>query len=124
MPALLLITHKNIGRSMLDIAEAIIGNNTTDITCIDVPMDGDLQKITVQANTFINNHTETLVMTDIYGSTPANIATQLAKHDHCAAVCGINLSMLLRAINYQSLPLAELIEKTIDGGKRGVISCE
>lgn len=124
MPALLLVTHEHIGTSMLKIATAIIGNETHDALCIEVPMDANIQSIHAKASDYISQHNETLVLTDIYGSTPGNIATQLARLKNCNTICGLNLPMLLRAINYQSFPLTELTEKVINGGKKGIINCD
>jgi PTS system ascorbate-specific IIA component len=124
MPCLILLTHEEVGTSLLNTARAIIGTDIKDVTCIEVPMDTDPDSIIEQAQQRIDKHSDTLVITDLYGSTPGNIAMQLAQQDNCFTVCGLNLPMLLRAINYQASPIAELIDKVIEGGKLGISSCE
>ena len=62
-----------------------------------------------------------LVLTDAYGSTPSNIACRLGARRQVAVVTGLNLPMLLRVLNYPALPLDELKEKAVSGGRDGVL---
>jgi PTS system ascorbate-specific IIA component len=65
-----------------------------------------------------------LVFTDMYGSTPSNIAYSLAQRGRVNVISGINLPMLIRALNYQIMDLDMLTEKAVSGGKEGIICCE
>jgi PTS system ascorbate-specific IIA component len=62
-----------------------------------------------------------LVLTDAFGATPGNVATQLADPGHVAVVAGVNLPMLLRAVCYRAGPLAELVTKAMSGGEQGIL---
>jgi PTS system ascorbate-specific IIA component len=62
-----------------------------------------------------------LVLTDIYGSTPSNIASHLSSRPGVQVVAGLNLPMLLRVLNYARLDLATLAEKAVSGGREGVV---
>ena len=64
-----------------------------------------------------------LVLTDLYGSTPSNIACKLRRHGHVRVVSGVNLPMLIRVLNYPDLDLDSLKEKALSGGRDGVLSC-
>jgi PTS system ascorbate-specific IIA component len=61
-----------------------------------------------------------LVLTDLYGSTPSNIANSLHEHADINIVTGLNLSMLVRVFNYPNLNLADLTEKAYSGGIDGI----
>lgn len=61
-----------------------------------------------------------LILTDLYGSTPCNIAKKLSAHATCEVVTGLNLAMLIRIMNYASLPLDALAEKACEGGKQSI----
>ena len=61
-----------------------------------------------------------LILTDMYGATPSNVARKL-QGKHIASVSGINIPMLVRVLNYNSLSLEDLAEKAQSGGKEGVI---
>ena len=64
-----------------------------------------------------------LVLTDIYGSSPANIAAALQERPRVLAVAGVNLPMLVRVLNYPVLPLEALAEKALSAGREGVVPC-
>ena len=64
-----------------------------------------------------------LVLTDIYGSTPSNIAAELQKEGRVYVVAGINLPMLIRVFNYPVLDLTRLAEKALSGGRDGILPC-
>ncbi|MFM2120014.1 MAG: hypothetical protein RL722_1482 [Pseudomonadota bacterium] len=76
----------------------------------------------VAANDLIDDSTETLVLTDVFGATPANAAQRLADGVSTRMLCGINVPMLWRALNYSALPLAELVERSLNGASQGVVS--
>jgi PTS system ascorbate-specific IIA component len=65
---------------------------------------------------------DTLVLTDVFGATPANAAQRLADGVHVRMLCGINVPMLWRALNYLALPLNELVERSMSGASQGVVS--
>ena len=62
-----------------------------------------------------------LVMTDIFGATPANIAMKLLKPGKIEGIAGVNLPMLLRALTYRDKGMETLLTKAIAGGRDGVI---
>lgn len=124
MAYILLITHEHIGKPMLKIAGAIVGEPLTHAGCIEVPMDTDREAILLRAQQQIEQHGDTLVLTDIFGSTPGNIAAALARHSDCRAISGLNMPMLLRAINYHNRPLQELADRAREGGINGIVCYE
>jgi mannose PTS system EIIA component len=68
--------------------------------------------------------TGTLVMSDVFGATPCNVAQQLAQSDggaHVKCIAGASLPMLLRAITYWDTPLAVMAEKAVAGGSQGAM---
>jgi PTS system ascorbate-specific IIA component len=70
----------------------------------------------------VDDNIETLVLTDVFGATPANAAQRLADGVNIRMLCGINVPMLWRALNYAALPLAELVERSMSGASQGVVS--
>ncbi|MNC86686.1 PTS system fructose IIA component [compost metagenome] len=62
-----------------------------------------------------------LVLTDIYGATPGNIALQLLQPGRVEGVSGVNLPMLVRALTYRDKGLAVAVEKALSGGTEGVV---
>jgi PTS system ascorbate-specific IIA component len=72
----------------------------------------------------LNKGKGVLILTDMFGSTPSNVAKDFCNDKSVNVVSGINLSMLLHIFNYPSLPLKKLTEKAIEGGKDGVMKID
>jgi PTS system ascorbate-specific IIA component len=62
-----------------------------------------------------------LVLTDLYGATPCNIAARLLANPKIRVVSGMNLPMLIRVLNYPDLSLDALADKAVSGGRDGVM---
>jgi PTS system ascorbate-specific IIA component len=62
-----------------------------------------------------------VVLTDMYGGTPSNIASRLIDPGKVEAVAGVSLPMLVRALSYSSQPLEIVVSKAITGGLEGVL---
>lgn len=69
----------------------------------------------------IDSGSGVLVLTDVLGATPGNIATRLADPRRVAVVGGVNLPMLLRALCYRDGKLTEAAEKAVAGGTQGIM---
>jgi PTS system ascorbate-specific IIA component len=65
--------------------------------------------------------TETLVLTDVFGATPCNVARQLAEQPGVRVAAGVNVPMLWRALNYRHKPLDELLALALAGAAQGVM---
>lgn len=90
----------------------------------DVPPDVDTAQAVAHARDLVaaaDAGAGVLVLTDVYGATPGNIAQQLAQPGRVAVVAGANLPMLLRALCYRAGGLADTVEKALAGGTRGVV---
>ena len=62
-----------------------------------------------------------LVLSDICGATPCNIASRLVNPGRVECLAGVNLPMLVRALTYRNEPLSVAAEKALAGGREGVI---
>ncbi len=121
--ALFFITHEGIASNLLTIGEAIIQKPNSNLSYLEVPMDAPIDKM-------INNimdklkQLETddglLFITDIYGSTPSNIAQKLATKYNAHLISGVNLPMIIRLLNYRDEPEQNLLQKALDGAHHGI----
>ena len=64
---------------------------------------------------------ETLILTDVFGATPCNIARQLAEQPGVRVVAGVNVPMLWRALNYRQKPLDDMVALALAGAAQGVM---
>jgi PTS system ascorbate-specific IIA component len=75
---------------------------------------------------FLDQGEGVLVMTDIYGATPSNIAARLLTPGRVEGVSGVNLPMLIRALNYRegAERVSDLADKALDGAAEGIVRME
>ena len=62
-----------------------------------------------------------LVMTDVYGATPGNLALKLLEPGRIEGIAGVNLPMLLRALTYREKGMETMLQKAISGAHDGVV---
>ena len=62
-----------------------------------------------------------LVLADIFGATPSNVAQKLVDGVTSRLVTGVNLPMLLRSVSYRHEPLDQLVARAVIGGTQGVM---
>lgn len=126
---IVIISQKNVGASLVKAAKNIYGGLPLPVTTVAVNYrvrpSTMLQKVLKMTNR-LPVDTDILIMTDLYGSTPANIARSLRQHYHNQPrlVTGLNLPMLVKVLNYPELPIDSLAEKAIAGGQQGVFLCK
>ena len=126
MVGLLIITHNNVGGALFDAATSALGHCPLPYEILPVAKNCDPEKRFKKAQKYLeklNQSDGVLVVTDMYGSTPSNIASRLASED-VAIIAGLNLPMLVRIMNYPNLPLEKLVDKAVSGGQSGVIIVE
>ena len=123
----LLVTHPGVGSAMLHIASRIVGGSTLPVKCLEVPPDAALDPVCERARSMLkvlNRGAGVLVLTDIFGATPHNIAQRVACQSRASTVLsGLNLPMLVRVFNYPDDNLDTLASKAAEGGNRGIVSC-
>ena len=121
--SLLVITHDTIGQSLVDTANSMLGVTPLQIDVLGISKTTNPDDARHQAEKLIENNASTLVLTDMYGSTPSNVACHLRGQENVRIVSGLNLPMLVRVLNYPRLDLDELVNKAITGGQDGVLTC-
>ena len=122
----LIITHEGIGRSVLEAATRMLGGCPLRAEALAVALEADtevLRALADQRAGAVDDGDGVLVLTDLYGSTPSNIAASLASRGAVRIVSGLNLPMLVRVLNYPGDDLASLADKAVSGGNRGILLC-
>ncbi|MBS0335936.1 MAG: PTS sugar transporter subunit IIA [Proteobacteria bacterium] len=124
MIGVLLITHGRYGEDLLASASHVLGRPLTQVGHLAVSVKDDPETVLAEARKTlrgIDDGNGVLVMTDMYGATPCNIASQLITEGNVEAVSGVSLPMLVRALAYRDAPLAKVRDKAITGGTEGVV---
>ncbi len=119
---ILIITHSDIGKQLLLTATSVFGKNPLQVELLSVDnydQPNDVKDLAEKYVKFLDNGAGVLVLTDIVGTTPSNIASSI-NHKKIKIVAGINLSMILNVFNYPDDSLEQLSKKAIEGGMEGV----
>lgn len=125
--ALLLIAHAPLGQALLDVTRGTLGDLPLSHALLDVVRDTDPELVRRQAREWVTTLDQgdgVLVLTDIYGSTPSNIACALQDAENVRIVAGLNLPMMIRVMNYAGLDLEQLAYKAISGGHDGILGVD
>lgn len=123
MAALLLITHGHVGEVMLAMAVETLGKCPMTARCLDVGANDEPSAVLERAREIIREFEseDVIVLTDLFGSTPSNIATKLVREfDGLVLIAGLNIPMLIRLLNYAGQETPVLVQKAISGGCDGI----
>jgi PTS system ascorbate-specific IIA component len=122
--SILVIAHAPLASALRQCVLHVFPEVASAIVALDVPPDQRPEETLAQARQLIAQHGggDTLVLTDVIGATPCNVATQLVDGVHTRLVAGVNLPMLLRAVTYRNEPLDTLVARATLGGTQGVVS--
>ncbi|MBK6714008.1 MAG: PTS fructose transporter subunit IIA [Burkholderiales bacterium] len=127
MARLLLLAHAPLATALQAVARHAFPECADRLAALDVMPESHAEEIEALARQCIlalskGTDPETLVLTDVFGATPANVAQRLADGVRVRAVSGVNVPMLWRALNYCGLPLDELVTRSLAGGSQGVLA--
>ena len=124
---LLIITHETIGNALVDTASSMLGMCPMALELLPVTPGCAPEDVMEKARAAIRRLEKgsgVLILTDMFGSTPSNVANRLADESDVLVVAGLNLPMLIRVLNYPRLSLRELSCKAVSGGRDGIFICE
>jgi PTS system mannose-specific IIA component len=125
MIGLLLITHDTLGESLVQCACHVLNKRPAQLLQLGVAAGddpNDLLTLAHQMLKLVDTGEGTLVMTDIYGASPSNLAAKLLESGRIEGLAGVNLPMLLRAISYRDRGMETLLARATGGGRDGVLN--
>ena len=123
MIGLVIVTHGSLGQELLKTAEFIIGGLEG---CLAVPIDGTRSPETLReavgaAIRAMEKGAGVLVLTDMFGGTPSNISLSFLAEGRVEVLTGVNLPMLLKAVQIRDrTPLAEAAQSIGDSGRKSI----
>jgi len=123
---LLLLTHGNIGRSLIEVAEFILDQPLSDIEVLSFQQSGLAKTDDDEIGQAIGRAdvgSGVLILTDVGGASPCNYATRLQCSEQVAVVSGLNLAMLIRAWNHRHHTPRKLAELATEGAIRDIKAC-
>lgn len=123
MAAVLLIAHAPLASALLSVAGHCYEEKGHLFEAIDVEpsMSPETVESLARAALARLNSPEVLVLTDVFGATPCNVAQRLADGVHVRVVAGVNVPMLWRSLCYLGEPLDALVARAVSGASQGVM---
>jgi PTS system ascorbate-specific IIA component len=124
MVGVLLITHGGLGEQLLRAAAHTLGSQPERVECLTVSDRDQPEALLVRARAAlarVDDGSGVLVVTDMFGATPANVAAKVLANGRVEGLAGANLPMLVRALAHRKEPLAAVVEKARSGAAEGVV---
>ncbi len=125
MIGILLITHGTLGESLVQNVCHVLNKRPPLFGQLGVSAQDDPLDILPMTRTLLKEFDEgdgVLIMTDILGATPSNLALKLLEPGRIESVAGVSLPMILRALTYRKNGMETLLQKAVSGGRDGVIN--
>jgi mannose PTS system EIIA component len=124
MVGILIVGHGAFGEALLHSCSHVLGARPSLVAQLDVSMHDDPEAVLPRARSLlakVDAGDGVLVLTDVLGATPSNIAARLLVRGKVEGVAGASLPMLIRALTYRDEPLATVVDKAVSGGCEGVV---
>jgi PTS system mannose-specific IIA component len=123
MNGIFIIAHAPLASALRQCVLHVFPDNPAGMMALDVQPNMPPEETLAQARIMFEqlNTSHVLVMVDVFGATPCNVAQKLVDGVTSKLVTGINLPMLLRAVSYQREPLDALVARALAGATQGVM---
>jgi mannose PTS system EIIA component len=127
MNAILIIAHAPLAHALRSCALHVFPDCGAHLAAIDVQPNMPPEETAATARIAMEQLSQVegvkgvLVLTDIFGATPSNVAQKLVDGVTSRLITGINLPMLLRSVSYRNESLDALVSRAVIGGTQGVM---
>ena len=126
MPGILIIAHAPLASSLKVVALHTFPDCALTLEVLDVDPDMPLESIEALAAELLARvrDPQALLLTDVFGATPCNVAQRLAaaaEAGQVKVVTGLNVPMLWRTLCYRHEPLDALVARAVAGATQGVM---
>ena len=124
MIGIFLVTHATLGESLIQCVCHVLNKRPPQIAQLGVSVQDDPLDIMPLARSmlgWVDSGEGVLVLTDIYGATPSNLAAKLIVPGKVELVTGVNLPMLLRVLTYRDRDMQTLVKRAVAGACDGVL---
>ena len=120
----LLITHGNLGQSLVECVENNLQKNCQNIIDIISLNSSDIDVTKKELDIYVNKNKdcEIIILTDLYGASSSNIVKKHTSQDHVYAISGLNLPMLMKAVTFKTNDIQIMLDEIIKCGNKSIIN--
>ena len=115
MSGILIIAHAPLASALKACATHTFPDCAASVEALDVPPDQPVEETEAQARVLLARvqRPDALIITDVFGATPCNVAQRLADGVHVKVVAGANVPMLWRSLCYRHEPIETLAARAL-----------
>lgn len=120
---IIVVSHADYGSAMLRTAEFILGQQS-DCSSISVDVAHEVSETVrrlTDAAQRLDKGAGVIILTDMFGGTPTNLALSLLATHKVEVVTGVNLPMLLKVFTSRDNELEELARIAGEAGAKGIV---
>ncbi len=126
MPGILIIAHAPLASALKTVATHTFPDCALTLEVLDVSPDLPVERIEALAAELLARvrNPQALILTDVFGATPCNVAQRLAgaaEPGQVKVVTGLNVPMLWRTLCYRHEPLDAVVARAVAGATQGVM---
>jgi mannose PTS system EIIA component len=123
MPAILLLAHAPLASSLRTVAEHVYADCSERLFAVDVDPAASAEQVETKVRERLAALApgDVLILADVFGATPCNVALRVADGVHVRVVAGVNVPMLWRTLCYSHEPLDALVARAVAGATQGVM---
>ena len=123
MNGIFIIAHAPLASALRQCVLHVFPDNPAAVVALDVKPNISPEETLAQARILFKQMgtSHALVLADVFGATPCNVAQKLVDGVNSKLIAGVNLPMLLRSVSYRHEPLDALVVRALAGGKEGVM---
>ncbi|CAN7406872.1 PTS sugar transporter subunit IIA [Polaromonas sp. LjRoot131] len=123
MNGIFIIAHAPLASALRQCVLHVFPDNAPGVAALDVQPNMPPEETLAQARIMLAQlgTSHALVLADVFGATPCNVAQKLVDGVHSKLITGINLPMLLRTISYRHESLDALVARALIGATQGVM---
>jgi PTS system mannose-specific IIA component len=123
MIGIVLITHGNMARGLIAALEHVVGPQQC-VSAVCIGADDDMEKRRaeiLESAKACDTGDGVIVLTDLFGGTPSNLAISIMGHARIEVLAGVNLPMLVKLASVRSRPIAEAVRMAQEAGRKYII---
>jgi mannose/fructose-specific phosphotransferase system component IIA len=120
----LLITHGNLGQSLVECVENNLQKNCNNIIDIISLNSSDIDLTRKELDMYVNKNKdcEIIILTDLYGASSSNIVKKHTSQENVYAISGLNLPMLMKAVTLKTNDIQIIVDEIIKCGNKSIIN--
>ena len=124
MIGVVLVTHGNLAKELVKVMEHVVGAQD-QLTTITIDPDDDMEKRRediLSSVQFVDKGLGVIILTDMFGGTPSNLAISIMEQENIDIIAGVNLPMLIKLASVRSTKtITEAVAQAREAGQKYIM---